>query len=178
MLTNNYKVGVGILMEGGNSSTYEDMRTIVDINGVERSNITVVANTGDIGRYIFFAQMDNPIFSGKTNIRGVIFGTGTGAPSAEDHKLKGELLSGMAATCTSKVEVSGNTFVKTVVYTITNNNDDDKTIGEVGIINSLMDQNKNSNYVLVDHTYLDNPVTIPAKGGVGQVTYTITLTLA
>lgn len=52
--------------------------------------------------------------------------------------------------------------------TITNNNETDITIGEVGIVY----QTGSSYSVLFERTVLESPITIPA-GGVGQVTYTI-----
>lgn len=181
MLTNNYKVGVGILMESGGSSTYEESRTMVDVTGAEINTVKVANNNGNFGDHWFFRMMNNAILTGQMNTNGVIFGSGTGTADASDHKLSGELISGMAATSVSKVEVSGNAFVKTVVFTITNNNAEDKTIGEVGLINAFSVPNGNSYssyFALLDHTYLDSPVTIPAEGGVGQVTYTLTLNIA
>lgn len=105
---------------------------------------------------------------------GVIFGTGTTAPTLDDYFLSGEMITTLIATSDVKNVHNDNGVEITALYTITNTGSEAITIGEVGLISNLHAYNSNhySYKCLIERTVLDSPVTIPA-GGVGQVTYTI-----
>lgn len=119
----------------------------------------------------------------STAYNGVVFGTGNVAPTIDDYKLSGELVTGLN---TSNVTfVTTDTYengrrTRTVVYTISNTADADITIGEVGLVGFIRGASSSSssytynNQVLLERTALEEPVTIPA-GGVGRVTYSITV---
>ena len=108
--------------------------------------------------------------SGKDDLAFVVLGTGNEPPALSDYKLSGDIVTGFGSTVSFSGENAGDeTYSQgTAVMTITNNNETDITIGEVGIVY----QTGSSYSVLFERTVLESPITIPA-GGVGQVTYTI-----
>ena len=100
---------------------------------------------------------------------GVLFGGSDVVPNIKDNKLN-SLISGLSGTAAVTTTVDSTNCLTTIssVLTITNGNDTDVTINEIGL---------NLNYTgnwsfLVERTVLDAPLTIPA-GGIGKVTYTI-----
>lgn len=107
------------------------------------------------------------------------FGSGTTTPTIDDYRLEGAI----AMNCTEShvVETSyaedGTSATRKITYTITNNNDEPITIGEIGIFVCACwctGYYKYTSYpYLYERTVLESPITIPA-GGVGQVTYSIT----
>ena len=105
---------------------------------------------------------------------GVHFGTGTAIPTSDDYKLENRItMISSDYPVTKKVTQNGDTI--TGVYTITNNTSNDITITEIGLYGKALYSGTSSYLYLVDRTLLDSPVTIPANGGIGQVTYTITV---
>ena len=107
---------------------------------------------------------------GGDDLAFVVLGTGNEPPALSDYKLSGDIVTGFGSTVSFSGENAGDeTYSQgTAVMTITNNNETDITIGEVGIVY----QTGSSYSVLFERTVLESPITIPA-GGVGQVTYTI-----
>lgn len=109
---------------------------------------------------------------------GVFFGTGTTPATVDDYAFSGEFITNCTYTSSYNNEVLGDgTKAKmTVLFTITNNNDADITIGEVGYLTPITYRKDYSvaqhTYILLEHTTLDSPITI-APGGVGQVTYVL-----
>lgn len=107
-----------------------------------------------------------------------LFGSGTTPPTMDDYKLEGTVATNCTCSHTieSTISEDGSEGTMTVTYTITNNNDAEITIGEIGIFLEmywLTGYSTCTNYpYLVERTVLESPITIPA-GGVGQVTYTI-----
>ena len=102
---------------------------------------------------------------------GVQFGTGTTPATASDYFLQSILTPSQIDVSTpSAVSYSrGDTFDEySVSFGVTNKTADAITISEVGLIVCPYA----NNYVLVDRTLLDEPVTIPA-GQSKQITYTI-----
>lgn len=114
-----------------------------------------------------------------------IFGTGNASPTVNDYKLSGEVIKGLSSSnvTTTKVfeRVNGvNRLITT--YTISNTLGKDITIGEIGIMSSIvvyyLIQSMNNGGsscrlpILLERTALDEPITIPA-GGIGRVTYTL-----
>lgn len=103
---------------------------------------------------------------------GVLFGSGDTPVSIADNKLN-SIISGLtgsgSVTKTYDAE-SGLTTISSII-TITNGGDTDVTIKEVGL-----NLNYTGNWaMLMDRTVLEAPITIPAGGGIGQVTYEIVL---
>lgn len=115
-------------------------------------------------------------------VRGVVFGSGSAAPAAEDFKLSGEIIAGLSTSNVTYVfdyaaDETGGSI--TCVYTISNTTGADITIGEVGLVMNYggrVVSTSSTHYapVLVERSVLADPITIPADG-VGQVTYTIHL---
>ena len=120
----------------------------------------------------------------QSTAEGVVFGTGTSAPTEDDYSLSGNLIAGLSTnnvTTTSSFDVDVDGCTYTCVYTISNTTGSDITIGEIGIcsyMNGKFAVSTSNRYipVLIERTVLDSPVSIPA-GGVGQVTYTIRIEL-
>lgn len=99
---------------------------------------------------------------------GVAFGNGDTPATLDDYKLSGDILSGYSSNCSlQKTYVEGGVSL-TAVYTITNNNSKSMEIKEIGLISRA------GITALLERTVLDTPITIE-PGGVGQVTYTITM---
>lgn len=106
---------------------------------------------------------------------GVLFGDGNTTPTYDDYYLSGNIVTGFKSTSnvTSETDENGGVTL-TSVFTITNNGSEDITIKEVcyfGYYGSGATQR-----CMLDRTVLDSPVTIPT-GGVGQVTYSITINI-
>ena len=118
---------------------------------------------------------DKPPF--KNMNTGVSFGTGTTPATASDYKLESLLDSTQINVATPSV-VSFSRFDAydeySVTFGITNKTVEAITISEVGLtaVPYYSSSGTTSVYVLVDHTVLDTPVTIPA-GQSKQITYTI-----
>lgn len=108
---------------------------------------------------------------------GVIFGDGTVAATVDDTRLSGNLISGFTYSKVLTKTISDTKVELSVLYTITNTGSAAFTISEVGLISASGTSGKSEDYkVLWERTLLDNPVTIE-PGGVGQVTYTLTMNL-
>lgn len=131
-------------------------------NGAENLNGTVVDST------------DVFLFSGY----GIVFGSGNAPATIDDYKLSGDPISGITNSYTKESTFAENGSLGdiSIVYTITNNNETDITIGEIGYFteNYVQMANGKMRHVayLWERTALESPITIPA-GGVGQVEYTI-----
>lgn len=113
------------------------------------------------------------LFSGY----GVLFGSGTTPPTIDDYSFSGNVVSGCTCsqTNTSEIADDGKSSQWQTVFTITNNNTDAVTIGEVGVFTEVYLRNSSAAYehkaIMLDRTVLETPITIE-PGGVGQVTAT------
>jgi hypothetical protein len=121
------------------------------------------------------------ISSGIGNHYGVIFGNGTGSPSAEDSQIFSSPLTSIVAsntTVSTSVEYDSelNKTYYRGIYTITNNTTNDITVSEIGLLATVVYTEGKEYYQtcasLIEHSVLDTPVTIPVNS-VGQITYTI-----
>ena len=134
-----------------------------------------------------FADVSQNIQTTKSGLTfsgcGVFFGSGNTAATIDDYKLEGTILTNCTCSYTdgSYFESDGSSSTNRFTYTITNNNDTDITIGEIGLFCEYHNPSKKS-YSTYDHVYymfertaLENPIAIPANGGVGQVTYAVQL---
>lgn len=109
---------------------------------------------------------------------GLFFGSGNTPATVDDYKLAGDTI--MGCTCSyankSTYNSDGSTSALIYDYTITNNNDAEIIIGEIGIFFETRWKHSNAGngwyFNMIERTALETPITIPA-GGVGQVTYTI-----
>ena len=102
---------------------------------------------------------------------GVSFGTGTTPVTMSDYSIESALgETQISVSYPNSVSYSrDNTFdMYSVSFGVTNKTAEAITISEVGLIASPY----STNYVLVDRTVLDTPITIPA-GQSKQITYTI-----
>ena len=107
---------------------------------------------------------------------GVILGNGDTAPTSDDYKLAGEIITGFTYSGTLQQVVSDTAVTAKAIYTITNTSDTEITIKEIGLIGHAINGSSAQYKFLLERTVLDTPVTIPA-GGIGQVEYTITFNL-
>lgn len=99
---------------------------------------------------------------------GVVFGTDDTAPTFDDYKLSGDLITTMSASASVVVTKDDDGYTYVATYTISNTGSADITIKEVGLI---LRGRSNSSF-LIERTVLEAPLTIPASG-VGQLVYTI-----
>ena len=104
---------------------------------------------------------------------GVIIGTGTAPAAFDDYKLSGDLITKFSFSVSVNKKHTESGFEVTALYTITNTNSTEITIGEIGLIANQYTNSTSASYVaLLERTVLEEPVTIP-PGGIGQVEYTI-----
>lgn len=110
-------------------------------------------------------------------IGGIAMGNGTTPPKLSDYTLSGQvvdhLLTVGSIVTTSETKDDGSVSF-TSVLTLINNTDTDITVSEVALRN-IATVSGGSWRLFIDRTLLDYPVTIAANGGVGKVTYTISL---
>lgn len=103
---------------------------------------------------------------------GVIIGDGDAAPTTNDYKLSGNIISTFAHSAAVTAEHVDDGVIVTGLYTITNTGTETITVKEIGLIATPTNNSGVRYRLLLERTVLDEPVTIPA-GGIGQVTYTI-----
>lgn len=155
MILLNYYKSVGIASLGNSSDI------LVKTNGTEYSVNPTQALNG--------IEMATALGTPRTSYsEGTVFGNGDTPPALEDYKLSGNVITGISATAVVNCVYEANGITTTATYTITNNNSESVTIKEIGVCTNT----SSTNYVLVERTVLESPVTIE-PGGVGQVTYTI-----
>lgn len=87
-----------------------------------------------------------------------------------------------SVSCTVSQNLTTSEYTITGIYTITNGTSNDITIDAVEVRNngpytywSSGTRYNTSSVFTMDTTVLDSPITIPANGGVGQVTYTLVM---
>lgn len=103
---------------------------------------------------------------------GVFLGSGTTPPTKDDYTWAGQLVTGYDYTVAVSNGTDDEGVYTTAVYTITNNNTQPITIGEICLFGIPGGSSDSSYKCLYERTVLESPVTIEA-GGVGQVTYTL-----
>lgn len=176
MLTNNYYSFLGMCLTSNVTTTYHPFTT----------------TDGDIKYYRYFTNQATSYvesglgFSGSNYVvnsvkeGGIVFGDGNTAPTLSDYTISGKIIKGLTVSVIKSADIDEpGTTSKSVLYTITNGNDTAVTIREVAYIYGLYGYNGNSstlnsNYIMLDRTVLDAPITID-PGSVGQITYTINL---
>ena len=92
--------------------------------------------------------------------------------------MSGELFTEYTSSQTQETVVDDDGVSYTIRYTLTNTGNEDFTISEIGLFGFLYKKHKSYNYhyrynFLTERTLLESPITIPANGGVGQLTYTL-----
>jgi hypothetical protein len=113
-----------------------------------------------------------------SNSMGVVFGSGTTAPTENDIDLETSDTASTGAKIAASVIGASNyiengKYYSTVSYTIKNNTNADITIAEIGMYQPSTSSNDNTKKpILIDRTVLDEPVTIPA-GETRQIKYTL-----
>lgn len=111
------------------------------------------------------------------NYGGVILGNGVGQSTLDDYNLSGNIITGGYTYNSSVVSSDSENGMKVkAIYTITNTSSADITISEIGMVacpDATYSSTRAEHKCLLEHTFLDEPVTIPANGGIGQVVYTI-----
>lgn len=134
-------------------------------------------DVGDVADISTTSSYDSPSDHDRFGYA-ILFGSGNTPPTIDDYRLEGTI----ATNCTYSVlnegsyASDGSHGVYTRSYTITNNNDTEITIGEIGFFIEEIHKTAYRKYtsypILCERTALEAPITIPA-GGVGQITYTI-----
>lgn len=167
MLTKNWIKGFKLGLRNGGSETFTLLMTGEQKSG-QISNITDVFFTGDKNVITSLSSASRP--------NGVAFGNGTGVVNENDYNLFGECVKGINCTAVVTCNQDGSNISKEIEYTVSNTNSSDVTITEIAYVTAGL-FNNTWQPILLDHTLLDEPVTIPA-GGVGQVTYTFNFNIA
>ena len=125
------------------------------------------------GSYSYVASMRYMIQGYTGASGGVVIGNGTAEPTAKDYSLSGSIITGYSYLVSYNRNITDDGVSVTATYTITNNNNNAITVSEIGLL-AAYDNNNYVNKVLLDRSLLETPITIE-PGGVGQVTYTITM---
>lgn len=174
------KVGKQIFALNAGNSVFPQTR-VTDIGWVPGRTIN-----SDTTVYFGYTQSSHTMnwlsSVNNTNSAGVAFGSGTTPATNTDYNMESIIPStGISVVATTAAQAydseTQNTFGY-VNYTITNNSENDLTISEIGLFATLRATgtsgtyvNNNVNYsVMLEHTILDNPVTIPA-GEAGIIQY-------
>lgn len=167
MFTRNWYKAIGFTVTSNSNVVF---KRITGANTTAGSTINPSFNLSVEGGYYSNPTMlfMRTSFSDRS---GVVIGTGTTPPTLDDYTLSGNIITGYAynVAITKEIDEEGTTLK--AVYTITNNNAEDITIGEIGLIASPINNNK-TYMCLMERTVLESPVTIP-PGGVGQITYIV-----
>lgn len=162
------------------SNNIETDYYVTNINGtsVRGDNSANIVRFGEnSSNYPYIGRILTSLTDSYTG--GVILGTGSTAPTANDYKLSSDIITTLTYTSTISRTKNDNGHTLTVLFTITNTASEAITIGELGLI---YQGGRDYNYydtnsrILIERTVLDEPVTIPSQG-VGQITYTINLEL-
>jgi hypothetical protein len=147
---------------------------IVDYSGTKRDSFYYDSDT-ILGMYYFspFRLIQNGVKTTQSSI-GLVLGDGDTAPSLNDYKVSGNVLSSISASVTPNQEMDDTGATLTALITVTNTGESEITIREICLFGRVYYSSSTSGYCTccLDRTVLDTPVTIPA-GGVGQVEYTI-----
>ena len=153
---------------------YSYMRAVFQDTSAEfvKTDGTAVSKT--------YYSADNPFvvmkqWAASISTAGVSFGTGTTPATASDYVIESILGNTQISVSTpNAVSFSrADTYDEySVTFGITNKTAEAITISEVGLTACPNTKGTPFAFALVDHTVLDNPVTIPA-GQSKQITYTI-----
>jgi hypothetical protein len=153
---------------GKNTSGYDAYFTGSSSSGgvYSYTSLTLACDPSQISSNNYSPLMSNV----RTNYGygGVVFGTGDTAPTFDDYKLSGDLVTTMSASASVVVTTEDDGYTYVATYTIANTGSADITIKEVGLIL----QGRSNSSFLIERTVLDSPLTI-SVGGVGQLVYTI-----
>lgn len=169
MFTKNFKnLMVLNLLNATSNKTSFDIDTTVyptyyDIEGTERNMDNSVWNCG-----AFVSALSDTLktSSGTQNSSWLIIGTGTGTVSESNYCLFNQ---DSTCTCVSASSSTTSNLTKEYTATFQNNSESNVTITETGIVAYVYIYN-DMYTVLLDHTLLDTPVTIPA-GETRTITY-------
>lgn len=123
--------------------------------------------------------------STNTNGLGILIGSGTTPASSSDYNMESVFKNDSHLSSSNLVIAFDysvpNKYAKIFTFTVTNGGTDSVTVGELGYVQSMNIGTQgstatNSNYLLLDHTLLDTPVTIPA-GESATITYRMEIDL-
>lgn len=158
MFTRNYYIALG-------GQTNNASRPFVKTSGAVEN-----LSSGSVLLYSAATKIGTSYTNSSADIY-VLFGDGTTPPTIDDYKLSGNIVKDFSASGSKQNAVLDNTGASmTFLYTITNTGKAEITISEVALCSCSSPRG-----ILYERTLLDVPVVIPA-GGVGQVTYTISMT--
>ena len=144
--------------------------------GGERYTDYTVGTNQQIASLLGFGQSDYYANSASSAF-GVMFGDGDKEVSEDDYCLSGNVIGNLGFAKTQKVERFDDKTVKTIVYTLINNNTEAVTIkemGYVGCVDTASGSTTTYKPIMLDRTLLEKPVTIEPSE-VGQITYVVTL---
>lgn len=171
MILKNYFKLLAVSM---NNTTSNCPFTIVDMSGNEK---TIQKPSNYYSNYLdaigFIALSKQASTSNEKN--SVIFGDGDVPVTIDDYKLSGNRITGISSTVNWSLLEDTDGMLISATFTITNNNESEITIKEVGCLGAWIGTHTSWNYAsacLIERTVLDSPITIE-PGGVGQLTYTI-----
>ena len=166
MFTKNWYKTIAHAMQTG-------IGTFININNESKTMTCGSISIGsDAGGGVTIPYMKYLVKSMNSN--GAHIGTGTTPPTIDDYCFSGDIIKDFTYSCSLTRNYDENGSSITALYTITNTGGTAFTIGEIGLIANLGNDNSSNitYFALLERTVLETPVTIE-PGGVGQVTYTI-----
>lgn len=123
--------------------------------------------------YAYIPECGDYLRTSKPNDRGVVFGNGTAQPSLDDYWLSGDIITTLSLVSKAKESaIVGDKAVGRYTYLLKNTGSSAITISELCICS----YHTNAKGLVIDHTLLDAPVTIPA-GENGTVVYEWSITI-
>lgn len=135
---------------------------------------------GDLGYWLNKAKCrtfpTGTASSASDGVFGVYFGTGTTQATLADHKMERPIESGLSITNPKLYTFADNGTGKwtfSASYVLTNTTGAEMNIHETGFVTPIGNDGSMFYPVLMEHTVLTEPITIPA-GGIKLVTITLT----
>ena len=187
-------VGSHYMYSSGDNTTAQRIHRIRNIQG---NLIPSIENFGYENGGETYIRKTNPCYAAETQMKknksdlicdasfqnstdvpyGLCFGNGDSPESFDGYNMSGELFTNYSHSFKKDIIYDDDGVTQSYLFTLTNNGTEDFTIKEVGFFDYAYMKHKDySRYYrynfLVERTVLDSPITIPANGGVGQVTLT------
>lgn len=178
MFTKNYQRYREMMFRGGSTA-----RTFTATGGTSKTTSADKQYLGflDLGYYMARTPTKHAevgtVTSGAlylTENCGIVFGSGTTAPTIDDIDLENRIKSGLSISCggLNVGKVADGQYCAWAAHTVTNTSEEEITISEIGILTNFVTSNTANAAILMERTVLDEPVTI-APGEQKIITYKI-----
>lgn len=162
MITNNFKTYMALILSGAANGISCGLLPIVNVSGVTYYAANNVYNSmpSDLSQALTLSATE----------RGISFGSGNTAATANDYNLESTITSGLSAFVNrfNALDNNGNPYLQLDIM-LSNTSDNPITVKEIGYKQYLRcsdaadSKSLNSRVFLLDRTVLPAPVTIPVN---------------